>query len=124
MNCYETLFILKPTLTEEETAKQIEAVKASITEQNGEVVATNVMGARKLAYPIQKNERGYYTVVYHKSPASAIAEIERKLRYNEDALKFFTVKYGTKREVAEFDRQVANCSPKKEESKEEASSEA
>ncbi len=124
MNCYETLFILKPTLTEEETAKQIDDVKASITEQNGEIVATNVMGARKLAYPIQKNERGYYTVVYHKSPASAIAEIERKLRYNEDALKFFTVKYSTKREVAEFDRQVANCSPKKEESKEEASNEA
>jgi len=38
MNCYETLFILKPTLTEEETNKQIEAVEASITEQGGEVV--------------------------------------------------------------------------------------
>ena len=124
MNCYETLFILKPTLTEEETAKQIEAVKTSITEQNGEIVATNVMGARKLAYPIEKNERGYYTVVYHKSPASSISEIERKLRYNEDALKFFTVKYGTKREVVEFDRQVAKCSVKKEESKAETSNEA
>ena len=124
MNCYETLFILKPTLTEEETAKQIDAVKASITDQDGEIVATNDMGVRKLAYEINKNERGYYTVIYHKSPASSITEIERKLRYNEDALKFFTVKYGTKREVVEFDRQVANCSPKKEESKEETSSEA
>ena len=124
MNCYETLFILKPTLTEEETAKQIDAVKASITDQDGEIVATNDMGVRKLAYEINKNERGYYTVIYHKSPASSITEIERKLRYNEDALKFFTIKYGTKREVAEFDRQVANCSAKKEESKEETSSEA
>jgi len=82
------------------------------------------MGARKLAYEINKNERGFYTVIYHKSPSSAIAEIERRLRYNEDALKFFTVKYSNKKEIAEFDRQVANCGSKKEEPKEEASSEA
>jgi len=124
MNCYETLCIVKPTLTEEEIAKQIEQLKSSITEQNGEIAAVNEMGMRKLAYEIDKNERGYYAVVYHKSPASSIDEIERKLRYNEDILRFFTVKYGNKKEIAEFDRQVANCSAKKEEAKEEASSEA
>ncbi len=123
MNHYETLVILKPTLTEEETANQIDAVKESITEQGGEIVAVNNMGMRKLAYEINKNERGYYTVIYHKSPASSIAEIERKLRYNEDALKFLTIKYSNKKEIAEFERQVANCGAKAE-SKEEASSEA
>jgi len=123
MNCYETLCIVKPTLTEEEIAKQVEALKDSITEQGGEVVAVNEMGMRKLAYEINKNERGFYAVVYHKSPASAISEIERKLRYNEDILKFFTVKYSNKREIAEFEKQVAKCSPKKEEAT-EASSEA
>ena len=118
MNHYETLFILKPTLTEEEIAKEIEATKNSITEQGGEIAATNVMGMRKLAYEINKNERGYYTVIYYKAPGSAIAEIERKLRYNENVLKFFTVKYSNKKEIKEFEKQVANCN------KEEASSEA
>ncbi len=126
MNCYETLVIIKPTLTEEEIAKQVELVKESITEQNGEVVAQNDMGMRKLAYEIDKNPRGFYTVIYHKSPADAIDEVERKLRYNEDVLRFFTVKYSNKKEIAEFDKQVAACSAKKEEApaKEEASEEA
>jgi len=126
MNCYETLVIIKPTLTEEEIAKQVELVEQSITEQNGEVAAVNKMGMRKLAYEINKNPRGFYAVIYHKSPASAIDEVERKLRYNEDVLRFFTVKYSNKKEIAEFEKQVAASSGKKEETpaKEEASSEA
>ncbi len=124
MNCYETLFILKPTLTEEETAAQIDAVKSSIAEQGGEVAAVNDLGMRKLAYEIDKNARGYYTVVYHKSPASSIAEIERRLRYNENVLKFLTIRYRNKKEIAQFEKQVAACNGSKEESKEEASAEA
>ncbi len=127
MNCYETLVIIKPTLTEEEIAKQIELVEQSITEQNGEVAAVNQMGMRKLAYEINKNPRGFYAVIYHRSPASAIAEVERKLRYNEDVLRFFTIKYNNKKEIAEFEKQVAACSGSKKEetpAKEEASSEA
>jgi len=124
-NYYETLFILKPTLTEEETNSQIESVKADIAEQDGEVAATNILGMRKLAYPINKNERGFYVVVYHKSPGAAIAEIERKLRYNENVLKFLTIRYVTKKEISEFEKQVANCGAQAQnESKEEASEEA
>jgi len=126
MNCYETLVIIKPTLTEEEIAKQIDFVKQSIADQNGEVAATNKMGMRKLAYEINKNARGFYTIIYHKSPALAIREVERKLRYNEDILRFFTLKYSNKKEIAEFEKQVASYSDKKEETSEtkEASQEA
>ena len=121
MNCYETLIIIKPTLTEEEIAKQVELVSSYVTEQEGEIVATNKMGMRQLAYEIDKNSRGYYTVIYHKSPSSAIDEVERKLRYNEDVLKFFTVKYSNKKEIAEFEKQVAACgSNEPEASKDEA----
>ena len=123
MNCYETLFILKPTLTDEETAKQVELVSSYITEEGGEIVATDAMGMRKLAYEIDGNARGYYTVIYHKSPATAIAEIERRLRYNEDALKFFTIKYSNKKETAHFDKLVAACAAPKAE-KEASSQEA
>ncbi len=121
MNCYETLFILKPTLTEEETAKQVELVKATITDEGGEIAAVDTMGMRKLAYEIDGNARGFYTVIYHKSPASVIAENERRLRYNEDVLKFLTVKYSNKKEIAQFDKLVAACANKKDD--EAASSE-
>ena len=120
LNCYETLVIVKPTLTEEETAKQIDAVKEQVAELGGEVAAVKDMGLRRLAYEINKNPRGYYAVVYHKSPGSAIAEIERKLRYNEDVLKFFTVKYANKKEIKEFEKQVAACNKANEEASSEA----
>ena len=122
MNCYETLFILKPTLTEEETAKQVELVQNYVTDAGGDIAATDSMGMRKLAYEIDGNARGYYTIIYHKSPAAAIAEIERRLRYNEDVLKFLTIKYSNKKEIAHFEKLVAACSSKKEE--ESASEEA
>lgn len=123
MNCYETLFVLKPTLTEEEIAKQIELVQTSITDEGGEIAATDIMGMRKLAYEIDHNERGYYTIIYHKSPAALVAELERRLRYNEDILRFLTVKYSSKVEVAHFEKLVASNSSKKAEEKVEVETE-
>jgi len=107
MNHYETLFVVKPTLTDEETKAQIEKTLAIITDHDGEIVATNDMGMRKLAYPVEKNERGYYTVTYYKAAGTVIAELERQMRYNEDILKFMTVKYTKKKEIVQFDKQVA-----------------
>lgn len=107
MNHYETLFVVKPTLTDEETKAQIEKNIAIITDNGGEIVAIDDMGMRKLAYPVEKNERGYYTVAYYKAPATLIAELERQMRYNEDVLKFMTVKYAKKKEIAQFDKMVA-----------------
>ena len=61
---------------------------------------------RKLAYEVNKNNRGYYTVLYFKSDASSIIEIERLLRLNENILKFMTVKYEKKKEVTAWESLV------------------
>jgi len=106
MNHYETLFVVKPTLTDEETKAQIEKNIAIITNNGGEIVAIDDMGMRKLAYPVEKNERGYYTVIYYQAPGTLIAEFERQMRYNEEILKFMTVKYTKKKEIAQFTKQV------------------
>jgi len=106
MNHYETLFVVKPTLTDEETKAQIEKNIAIITDNGGEIVAIDDMGMRKLAYPVEKNERGYYTVAYYKAPGAIIAEFERQMRYNEDILKFMTVRYTKKKEIAQFTKQA------------------
>jgi len=114
MNHYELLFVLKPTLTDEETKAQIEKVQSNITAQDATIVATDDMGMRKLAYPVEKNERGYYTVVYFQAPGAAIAEIERLLRINEEILKFMTVKYTNKKEIAQFTKMAATAAAKAE----------
>jgi len=112
MNHYELLFVLKPTLTDEETKAQITKIQENITAQAAEIVATDDMGMRKLAYPVEKNERGYYTVVYFQAPGAAIAEIERLLRINEEILKFMTVKYSNKKEISEFSKMAEAAAAK------------
>jgi len=105
---YETMFVLKPTLTDEEKEKNIENIKNVITQNGGEVAALDKIGVRELAYPINKFERGDYNIIYYKAPASAVLELERQMRYNEDILRFMTVKYETKRDIKRWEEMVKN----------------
>ena len=102
MRNYENLVIVKPTFTAEEIQASIKAIEEVITSNGGEIAATSPMGMRKLAYPIDKNERGYYHVVYYSIAPAAISEIERRFRINEDLLRFVTIKYDTNREILAF----------------------
>lgn len=109
MNCYETMFVVKPTLTEEEINAQITKVKDVLAKEGAELVATDDMGMRKLAYAVDKHARGYYTVLFYKAEGSTIAELERNIKNNEDIIKFLTVKYSKNKEIAQFDKLVANA---------------
>ena len=124
MRHYENLVIVKPTLTEEEIKNSIAAIEAVITENGGQIVARDEMGMRKLAYPIEKNPRGYFHVVYYTIEPSAIAEIERRFRINEELLRFVTIKYDSKREVKAWNDMVEKTKQpaKTEESSESAAS--
>ena len=106
MNCYETLFVVKPTLTEEEIAATITKVKDVLAKEGAELLGTNDMGMKKLAYPVEKNDRGYYTVLFYKADGTLINELERNLKISEDVIKFLTVKYSNTKEMAQFDKLV------------------
>ncbi len=112
MNHYETLFVVKPTLTEEEIKSQIEKVKAILEKEGAELIATDDMGMRKLAYPVQKNNRGYYTVLLFKAKGETIAELERNLKINEEVIKFLTVKYSKTKELTQFNKLAAAANKK------------
>ena len=106
MTCYETLFVVKPTLTDEETSALIAKIKDIVANNGGELVATNDMGMRKLAYQVEKHDRGYYTVLFYKAEGTLISELERLLKINEDVIKFLTVKYVKQKELAQFNKLV------------------
>ena len=107
MRNYENLVIVKPTFTAEEIQASVKAIEEVITSNGGEIAATSPMGMRKLAYPIDKNERGYYHVVYYSVAPAAISEIERRFRINEDLLRFVTIKYDSNREILAYNGLVA-----------------
>nr|WP_321266375.1 30S ribosomal protein S6 [uncultured Sulfurimonas sp.] len=112
MRNYENLVIVKPTFTAEEIQASIKAIEETITSNGGEIATTDSMGMRKLAYPINKNERGYYHVIYYSIAPSAISEIERRFRINEDLLRFVTIKYDTNREVIAWKQLVEKAQKK------------
>ncbi|QOG13078.1 30S ribosomal protein S6 [Arcobacter sp. FWKO B] len=109
---YETMFIVKPTLTAEEIAAQIDIVKNNIEKNGGEIVSTEDIGSRQLAYQINKHKRGYYYVMYFKAPANAILELERNYRINENILRFIFIKYESKKEIAAWTKMSEEAAKK------------
>ncbi len=90
---YEIGFILKPDLKDEDVKKVIDMVESIISKNNGEVENVDEWGKRKLTYPIQKLEEGIYVFITAQSEGTAIFEIERKFRQNEDVIRFISLRF-------------------------------
>ncbi|MDR1555005.1 MAG: 30S ribosomal protein S6 [Campylobacteraceae bacterium] len=112
MRHYELLFVLRPTLTEEEAKAKVDFIKEVLEKNGAQIAARQDIGIRKLSYPVKKFERGNYTVYYFEAPANAISEVERVIRINEEIIKFLTVKYDNKKEVAHWEKSVATITNK------------
>lgn len=84
---YELTFVLRPV---EEAALNTaqERIATQIHNAGGEIVARNDWGRRRLAYPIRKNNDGYYTTLYVTLPGSAVRNVERQLKLSDDILRF------------------------------------
>ncbi len=106
MRHYELLTVLKPTLTEEETKAKVNFLKEVLEKNGAQIAAFQEMGTRRLAYPIEKLERGYYSVFYFTAPTTAILEVERIIRITEDFIRFMSVKYENQKEMAYWNKQV------------------
>ena len=92
---YEIMYILRPDLEDADVDKSIETFSGYITSGGGTVknsLADQKMGRRRLAYTVNKFNDGIYILLIVDSPASLIAEIERRLRVTEQVIKFITVR--------------------------------
>lgn len=99
MKFYETMFVLKATLTEEEIKARVEAMKSLLEKNGAEIALLKEYGVRPLAYEIGKNKRGYFVNIFFKAPSATVIELERVYRITEDIIKFITVKFENKKEL-------------------------
>lgn len=113
MKHYELLFVLKPTLAEEEVKGQLDFIKDILDKNESVIDSVKDMGVRKLAYEIQKHERGYYFVIYYKIEPSSIEEILRNLRLSETIIRFLNLKFESKKEIAQWEK-LAKATSKKD----------
>ena len=88
---YEVLYIVNPTLGEEETAALVEKFKA-LAENNGTVTEVDEWGKRKLAYPIEDLTEGYYVLMSFTSAPQFPAELDRLMRINTGIMRSLITK--------------------------------
>ena len=86
LNSYESLFIVDLT-NGEEAAKATVNKFTSLIAENGEIVDVADWGKRRLAYPINDMNDGYFTVVTFKAEASFPAELERLFNIDETVMR-------------------------------------
>ncbi len=86
---YEGVYILRPTLSEEETEKAIEKVNKAVEKFGGKVLKLDKWGKRQLAYPINDYQMGYYVLFYvYTQNGELVKNMERFFRINEDVIRF------------------------------------
>lgn len=100
MRKYETLLLLSPELTVEGRDGVINALVAVIEREGGKMLATDPWGMRDLAYPVNKQMRGFYVRFEYAAPSPLVAELERNIRITDGIFKFTTVKLADEVEEA------------------------
>lgn len=83
---YETLFIVNPTLVDEEIAAVVDKFK-SLIESNGTVEKVDEWGKRRLAYPIIDLMEGYYVLIEFTSAPAFPAELDRKFKIDDSIMR-------------------------------------
>ena len=91
LNSYESLFIVDLS-NGEEAAKATVAKFTDLIAKNGEIVEIADWGKRRLAYPINDMNEGYYTVVTFKSEPSFPVELERLYNIDESIMRDIVLK--------------------------------
>lgn len=90
MTNYEVMFIIDPTLEDEKKDATVETVQGIIA-ADGEVGKVDVWGMRKLAYPIQKKNEGYYVVIEFKANPTLPKELDRRMRISDNIMRHLII---------------------------------
>lgn len=98
---YEVVFIIDPTVSDDEVMKLSEAVQKIITSQGGTITKTEVMGKRQLAYEINHKKDGTYVLLEVEGSGAEIAELERRMRVNDQILRYMTIRVDEDRRRAD-----------------------
>lgn len=92
MRDYEVVYIFKSALGTEDIDARLQRYHEKILAVDGsEITAVEHWGKRQLAYPIDRNDNGYYVVAQFSTEPSALPEFERLLKLDEEVLRHLVV---------------------------------
>jgi small subunit ribosomal protein S6 len=91
-NDYETTFITAPEMTEAEHKEVVEKYLNLLRSNDAEIINIEHWGLRKLAYPIDAKNNGYYTYVEFTAYGTLVSKLEKEYGYDERILRYLTVR--------------------------------
>ena len=89
---YETMYILRPDIAEDEVNSHIDKYNKLLEEFGGTILDSQMRGKRRLAYQIAKHREGVYVQLSHQGDGQHIFKIEKAMRLSEDVIRYMTVK--------------------------------
>jgi small subunit ribosomal protein S6 len=89
---YETMYILRPDLSEEMIDQAIAKYQSLLKEGGAQILETQHRGKRRLAYEIQRQREGIYIQMNYTASGSSVATMERAMRLGEDVIRYLTIK--------------------------------
>ncbi len=89
---YETMYILRPDIAEDEVTNHIDKYNKLLEELGGKIIDSQMRGKRRLAYQIAKHREGIYVQLSHQGDGQHIFKIEKAMRLSEDVIRYLTVK--------------------------------
>jgi small subunit ribosomal protein S6 len=109
---YEVLFIVTPLLNEAQMQETVEKFRQVLKENGADIIHEENWGLRKLAYPIQKKNTGFYHLIEFTGPPTIVDTLELAFRRDEKIVRFLTtaldkhaVAYNERRRKGEMNQQ-------------------
>ena len=96
MNKYESIYIIRPTVEEEGIKALIERFSNLIQQEGGQIENVDEWGKRRLAYPIDDLNEGYYVLVNFSAEPHLPEELERNYKITDDILRYLTIRLDEK----------------------------
>ena len=92
MEKYETISIIRPSVSEDIIAAISDKTADIIKDAGGEILKVDNWGLKQLAYPIKKEPTGYYVYTVFSGNGAGINEMERIFKIDDNVLKYMTIK--------------------------------
>jgi small subunit ribosomal protein S6 len=118
---YECTFIVNPGLDDAQIESTVKMAEDTVVKNGGELVNTDHLGRRRLAYPIAKKHNGYYVCLEFEADGRIVEKVERFLTLDENVMRYLTVMLDARELAAKRNREAMALQEKEKEA--EAASE-
>jgi small subunit ribosomal protein S6 len=89
---YETIFLVKPDLTDDSVDKLKERVRGIVNREGGKLIRFTVWGKKKTMFPVAKQPRAIFVQASYLGGRNLVAEVERNLRNLDEVTRWISVK--------------------------------